>query len=219
MLKPLAIALLVSGPAFGASDDAWSDFAAEVEDACLAAAGNALVDASAVVDSFGSENYGMAVVTGRTVNDRSASMICVMDKGTRAVEIGSELEIAVTRTGLQPLSEQDFESASLDGELFCSFKAEIGTLLLAGGYVDSDQPAEAAVKPFSQLMRLEAQGGFDAIIEGAVFSSNSNSNSVTVEVTGNATEGGESPALPATLTVKSEDMADMTADGFWSCGP
>lgn len=217
MLKLLAVALLIAGPAFGSGDDAWSAFATEVENACLAAVGNTLGDALAVVDHFGSETYGMAIITGRTVNDRTTSMICVMDKGTRTVQIGSELEIAVTRTGLQPLSEHDIENEGLAGELFCSFEADIGTLLLAAGYVASDQPAEAAVKPSSQVMKLGASGGFDAIITGAVFSSRSNS--ATVEVTGNSTEGGESPPLPATLTVKSEGMTELTAIGFWRCGP
>lgn len=217
MLKPLAAALLVAGPAFGSSDDAWSAFAAEVRDACLAAVGDRLAGASALVDPFGSESYGMAVVTGRTADDQAASMICVMDKETRAVQIGGELNMTVTLRGLQPLSAADIEDAGLAGELSCSFETSAGTLLLASGNVASDSPAEAVVKPLDQPMILGAQGGFDAIIEGASFTGTGGT--ATIEVTGDAVGGGESPAHPAVLTVRAEGGDDLTADGLWGCGP
>lgn len=217
MLKPLAVVLLFAGPAFGSSDDAWSAFAAEVEDACLAAAGSSLSDASVVVDPFGSESYGLAIVTGRTANDRRASMICVLDKETRAVQIGGELDITVTHPGLQPLTADDIENAELAGELFCSFETESGTMLLAGGNVASEQPAEAAVKLSSGLMSLSAQGGFDAMNNGTAFTGADGS--AGIEVTGPTTEDGESPAHPATLTVQPNDGAEMMAEGLWRCGP
>ncbi|TGN67981.1 hypothetical protein E4L95_03005 [Paracoccus liaowanqingii] len=218
MLKPLAAALLLVGsPAFGSSDDAWSAFATEVENACLAAASNALDDASAVVDPFGSESYGLAIVTGRTVNDRAASMICVLNKETRAVQIGGELEIAVLQAWLQPLSANDIENAALAGELFCSFEGEIGTVLLAAGYVASDQPAEAAIKLSNQMTTLSAEGGFNTIVKGTLFTGPGGS--AKIELTGDSTEGGESPAHPATLTVQSAIGADLRADGLWRCGP
>ena len=217
MLKSLAVTVLVAGPAFASSDDAWAAFATEVEDACLAATGNALLDASAIVDPFGSESYGMAIVTGRTANDRSARMICVMDKETRAVQVGGELEITVTRAGLQPLSEHDITTADLGGELFCTFEAKIGPLLLAAGQVDSDQPAQAAVKTGGKVMSLTAPGGFDAMIDGAEFTGSEAS--ARIDVTGDATEGGESPAHPATLTFMSDSAADLITEGLWRCGP
>ncbi len=146
MLKPLAATLLLAGPAFASSDDAWAEFAAEVESACLAAAGDTLSDALAVVDPFGSESYGLAIVSGRTANDAPASMICVLNKQSRAVEIGGELAIRVSDRGPEPLTAEDTDKAALTGELFCSFEAEARTLLFAAGNVASDQPAEAAVK-------------------------------------------------------------------------
>jgi len=217
MLKPLAAALLLAGPAFGSSDDAWSAFAAEVEDACLAAVGGSISDPSAVVDPFGSESYGLAIISGRTASDRVASVICVLDKETRAVQIGGELDIAVTRTGLLPLTASDVESAALDGELFCSFEIESGTLLLAAGYVASDQPAEAVIKASGRMKSLSAPGGFDAITAGTAFTGAGGS--AMIEVTGQATEGGESPARPATLTVLLDDGVETAADGLWRCGP
>lgn len=217
MLKPVAAALLLTGPAFGSSDEAWSAFAAEVEDACLVAAGSSISDASVVVDPFGSESYGLAIVSGRLANDRVASAICVLDKETREVQIGGELDIAVTLPGLQPLTANDIENAALAGELFCSFEAESGTLLLAAGYVASEQPAEAAFKLSSQLASLSAQGGFDAITAGTTFIGTRGS--AKIEVTGQTTEGGESPAHPATLTVLPDGGTEIVAEGLWRCGP
>lgn len=217
MLKPLTAVLLLTSPAFGSSEDAWSAFADEVEDACLVAVNNSMSDASAVVDPFGSESYGLAIVSGRMVDDRVASVICVLDKETRAVQIGGELDIAITLPGLQPLTADDIENAALAGELFCSFEAESETLLLAGGDVASNRPAEAALKISSHPMSLSAQGGFDAITAGSAFAGTGGS--AEVEVTGPATEDGESPARPATLTVLPDDGAEIVAEGLWRCGP
>lgn len=63
MLKSLFPLMLLAGPAFGSSDDAWAAFAAEVENTCLGAVGNSMSNASAVVDPFGSQSYGLAIVT------------------------------------------------------------------------------------------------------------------------------------------------------------
>ncbi|CAM3531796.1 hypothetical protein PANO111632_20920 [Paracoccus nototheniae] len=217
MLKPLAAALPLASPAFGSSEDAWSAFAAEVEDACMGAVGGSISGASAVVDPFASERFGLAIVSGRTANDRAVSVICVLDKETRAVQIGGELDIAVTRTGLQPLTASDIESAALDGELFCSFETESGTLLLAAGYVASNQPAQAVIKASGRMLSLSAPGGFDAIIAGTALTGVGGS--AMIEVTGPAAEGGESPARPATLTVLPDEGIETAADGFWRCGP
>ncbi|MWP38792.1 hypothetical protein GQY15_14535 [Rhodobacter sphaeroides] len=217
MLKPLAATLLLAGPAFASSDDAWAEFAAEVESACLAAAGDTLSDASAVVDPFGSESYGLAIVSGRTANDAPASMICVLNKQSRAVEIGGELAIRVSDRGPEPLTAEDTDKAALTGELFCSFEAEARTLLFAAGNVASDQPAEAAVKLSGQPVKLSVDGGFDAITRGALFTGHAAT--AEVAVTGEATEDGESPAYPATLTVRPEEGPEMAAEGLWRCGP
>ncbi|MBJ3786278.1 hypothetical protein [Devosia sediminis] len=96
MLKPLAlIALTLAGigGAAAASGDAWEEFAAEVEEACLAATADYFTDASVVVDPFGSESFGLAIVSSDT-----ASIVCVFDKETKAVEIGGELPVTVTAT-------------------------------------------------------------------------------------------------------------------------
>lgn len=88
-----AFALLPVSHALASSDDAWANFAIEVEQGCLDATKDVLGDAKAVVDPFGSESYGLAVVSGTSADHGTASIICVFDKRSKAVEIGGELEL------------------------------------------------------------------------------------------------------------------------------
>jgi hypothetical protein len=90
-----AISIASLTPAFAASGDAWAEFAVEVEEACLDATGDVFEEAVAVVDPFGSESFGLAVVTGAVSGGVPASVICVFDKQSKAVEIGGELAVAV----------------------------------------------------------------------------------------------------------------------------
>lgn len=92
----IAFTLCATTVAFASSDDAWAEFAAEVETGCLEATTGFFDSASAVVDPFGSESYGLAIVTGETPAGTTASILCVFDKQTKAVEIGGELDVVVT---------------------------------------------------------------------------------------------------------------------------
>lgn len=97
MLRQFAIAAITLGAigtAHAASGDAWEEFRTEVEQGCIAATAQILTDATAIVDPFGTESYGVAIVTGDTA-DGSKSILCVMDKQTRAFEIGGELAVHV----------------------------------------------------------------------------------------------------------------------------
>jgi hypothetical protein len=95
LIRPLILAAALSSlalPAAASSDDAWKEFVADVQTACLAGAKDMIEDAKAVVDPVGSENYGLAILTGRAKGaDATVSHICVYDKKTKAVELGSEL--------------------------------------------------------------------------------------------------------------------------------
>jgi hypothetical protein len=96
MLKIIAaasFACLLAGPAFASSGDAWDTFRAEVEQKCLEATSDILTDAVAVVDPFGSESFGLAIVTGEATPGTEVRIICVTDKQTGAVEIGGELPV------------------------------------------------------------------------------------------------------------------------------
>jgi hypothetical protein len=99
MLKTMrTTALLAAMLALGAvqaeasSEDAWAEFAQTVEARCLTTAKDMLDAPRAVVDPFGSESYGLAIVTGTAKGTTTTvSHICVMDKQTQAAELGSEL--------------------------------------------------------------------------------------------------------------------------------
>jgi hypothetical protein len=95
MLKPIALLVLTLAGVTGASaasGDAWAEFATEVETACLAGTADYFPDgATATVDPFGSESFGLAIVSSD-----AASIICVFDKQTKAVQIGGELPVTVT---------------------------------------------------------------------------------------------------------------------------
>jgi hypothetical protein len=79
-------------PVLASSDDAWEQFRKDVAAGCLAAAAPMFETASARVDPFGSESYGLALVTGRERDiGEGIAVICVYDKKTKHVEIGGEL--------------------------------------------------------------------------------------------------------------------------------
>ncbi|NTJ41637.1 hypothetical protein G6L28_03360 [Agrobacterium larrymoorei] len=88
----LGLTAFTTLPVAASSDGAWEEFVADVQAKCLSAAAPLLDDAKAVVDPTGSENYGLAVLTGKAKGtDATISHICVYDKKTKAVELGSEL--------------------------------------------------------------------------------------------------------------------------------
>lgn len=86
------ITLAAASPALASSDDAWAEFAATVKEKCLAAATDSLENPEVVVDPFGTESYGVAVLTGKPRGaEGTVTHFCVMDKKSQAVELGSEL--------------------------------------------------------------------------------------------------------------------------------
>ncbi|WP_117190588.1 hypothetical protein [Rhizobium terrae] len=96
MKTAFAFAALLAASGFtvahASSDDAWSGFRAEVSKACIAAAKGLIQNGKALVDPFGSENYGLAVVSGRAAGAKATvSTICVFDKKTKKAEIGGEI--------------------------------------------------------------------------------------------------------------------------------
>jgi len=105
MTSRLAIATLVIAaglaPAYASSDDAWAEFSKEVGQKCEAAAKGMIEAPKAVVDPFGSEKFGLAIVTGKAKGAKvQISHICVMDKKTKTVELGSELGPDVLKVAL-----------------------------------------------------------------------------------------------------------------------
>lgn len=87
-----AMALATSTSAFASSDSAWADFAKDVSAKCLKAVEGRLEKPSIVVDPFGTESHGVALLNGKAAGaDATVSYFCVYDKQDKTVQIGSEL--------------------------------------------------------------------------------------------------------------------------------
>jgi hypothetical protein len=85
--------MAAAGAARASSGDAWQEFATEVEGKCKRAARASIEFPHAVVDPFGSEHFGIALVTGKPKGTNGfVSYFCVYDRQTKEVELGSELE-------------------------------------------------------------------------------------------------------------------------------
>ncbi len=87
-----ALSALASQPSAASSPDAWDEFRQKVATNCvaLALAGD-FKAATARVDPFGTESYGVALITGTLKQGVGlASVVCVMDKKTGKAELSGE---------------------------------------------------------------------------------------------------------------------------------
>lgn len=99
-----ALALLMPAAALAAQTNATQTNAApdkftqEVEQKCTAAVGEGFRRPMAAVDPSGTESYGVAIVYGRSKELKGpAAVICVVDRKTGKVEIGTPLGKEVVR--------------------------------------------------------------------------------------------------------------------------
>jgi len=103
MLTPARTALIVlaiatPGAAFAQSNGAADPFAGQVEQKCMDAAGGEFRRPQVVVDPSGTQSYGVAIIMGRSKELRGrAAVICVVDRKTGKVELGSPLSPDVVR--------------------------------------------------------------------------------------------------------------------------
>ncbi|MFN3502080.1 MAG: hypothetical protein ACK4ZJ_07460 [Allorhizobium sp.] len=82
----------LASSAIAASGDAWDEFAKDVAAKCAVLAEGRIEQPKVVVDPFGTESYGVAILTGKAVGaDAVVSSICVYDKKSQTAEIGGEL--------------------------------------------------------------------------------------------------------------------------------
>ncbi|MDB5552929.1 MAG: hypothetical protein JWL86_2913 [Rhizobium sp.] len=80
------------------SPDAWKEFNAQVEQKCAEAASDMFRKPQVAVDPVGSENFGLAVVFGRSKEVKGrAAVICVVNKKTGVVELGTEMSNDIIR--------------------------------------------------------------------------------------------------------------------------
>ena len=93
MLGATAVAVLSAGAgAQASSPDAWKKFNAEVEQKCAEAAQDMFRKPQVAVDPVGSDTFGLAIVYGRSQEVKGrAAVICVVNKKTGAVELGTEM--------------------------------------------------------------------------------------------------------------------------------
>jgi hypothetical protein len=106
-LTALAFAVALPASALASSDAEWERFAKEVEEKCLEAAQDIFRRPQIAVDPQGTESYGVAIVFGRSKEARErAATICVMDKKTGKVEIGSEMGNDIVRVR-RPKTDDD----------------------------------------------------------------------------------------------------------------
>ena len=94
-----ALAVAVGGyVAVASPPDAWAEFRQKVATKCIALAlAGDYEKAKAEVDPFGTQTYGVALVSGSLKKGLGeASAICVMDKKTGTAELGGERKNWVT---------------------------------------------------------------------------------------------------------------------------
>ncbi len=87
------------------SDEAWASFRTSVAVACTARAKMTYANPLVVVDPFGSESYGVALVYARTPVPKNAppensltTAVCVYDKKTHKAEISGGFQTGPTQT-------------------------------------------------------------------------------------------------------------------------
>jgi hypothetical protein len=100
----LVMLMIAAQPSAASSPDAWDEFRQKVATNCvaLAVAGNFRA-ATARVDPFGTESYGVALVTGTLKQGVGpATAICVMDKKTGKAELSGESKDWVTMPKSRP---------------------------------------------------------------------------------------------------------------------
>lgn len=100
---PVLAGMALSGqPASASSPEAWKQFRAEVESACVALAAPRMKVASIRVDPTGTASFGVALLTDAATG---AQHVCVYDKQTGKTELGGALEMMTDP--VEPFSPQD----------------------------------------------------------------------------------------------------------------
>ncbi|WP_280561656.1 MULTISPECIES: hypothetical protein [unclassified Chromohalobacter] len=85
---------LLSTMASASSEEAWSDFRANVEKTCRAAAADSFNVETIAVDPFGSKHFGLARLTGHERGTKKRlQILCAYDKQTQQAEIGGPMDI------------------------------------------------------------------------------------------------------------------------------
>jgi hypothetical protein len=104
----VALALVAPSAAYASSEEAWEKFAKEVEQKCTDAASAAFRKPQVAVDPKGSESFGIAIVYGKLKEGKDrAALVCVVDKKTGKVELGTELTQDMVRVRKPKADDKD----------------------------------------------------------------------------------------------------------------
>ena len=124
--------------------------------------------------------------------------------------------------GLRPIVYDQF-SPLIESGLGCSFEDGDGNLLFVATAPDErDATAEAVIDSGSgaRVVRANAAGGYNALVEGGGFSDGMETSvTITREDGPGQPEGIETTAWPARLVLRGEEDAERVYDGGqWACG-
>lgn len=90
-------AAILAGSAFvvlASSPGAWKAFREDVREKCDVALRNVLINPDVTVDPFGASSSGIALGVGESKYSKEQFVIvCVYDKHTQKVELGSEIKL------------------------------------------------------------------------------------------------------------------------------
>jgi len=108
----------ISIPTFAqaSSPDAWKEFNAQVEQKCAEATADMFRKPQVAVDPVGSENFGLAIVFGRSKEVKGrAAVVCVVNKKTGVVELGTEMSNDIIRVR-KPKDDDDKDDKADGGQ-------------------------------------------------------------------------------------------------------
>ena len=121
---------------------------------------------------------------------------------------------------LQPMTYEEF-SGLIEPGLGCSFQTGEDVLLVATAAMQPAEIAQGVAKLDGepQVLTANEQGGYEALVDGATFASESG---LTLTVTRTSEEGTpgeiETTSWPAELLATAPDRADRRYTGSYSCG-
>ena len=93
-----ALVILLPSAALASSHDAWVEFQMQVSVQCLKAVGKKVQKAAIIIDPYGSDSFGIAIISGASPGAATKiGYVCIYNKQTKKTEIGTELLMEVIK--------------------------------------------------------------------------------------------------------------------------
>jgi hypothetical protein len=93
-LVAIALSLLPAVESYAASPEAWQEFRIDVERACLALAVS-LDRPKVIVNPFGTESYGVAMLIDAQSGGSNETYACVYEKRTKRAELSGPFDTPI----------------------------------------------------------------------------------------------------------------------------